>query len=404
MWIKRAALLLAAVLLLLVLVLQVQKVPSLLQYAFIPPSFDKAAEKTGGEGQTPDDTDQVKDSPLQAFLKTWDGLLEGQADAVRSALLIAHSPNSQLATSTGGSAAGELQALYGQLHTHQEEVLISGRRLYQEELDSGAASAVLDEGLAIALFRQSDSIGLHFTMDGVDFTVVGVVRHSRGLGERAAYGLRVPMLALKDKTSYEMMHADVQVLGGSGSRTGLAKALSTWQGSGRSHDLVKEKYRATLPIRVLLCLLAISLSILGLRLARLLAQRLMQNLRDHLQKHYAHQQIHIITLHALGVLLLFALPLALLLFSLVQLISPVYVFPEWVPAVLVEPREISKTFWNLRQSASALVEVRTSWSLLLQALGGYIATLSLFCGMMLIPALGFLGRKIQALKKRWTPA
>ena len=39
-------------------------------------------------------------------------------------------------------------------------------------------------------------------------------------------------------------------------------------------------------------------------------------------------------------------------------IYPVYIFPEWVPSVLVEWSDINTAFWNNRQDVSKLVEYR----------------------------------------------
>ena len=57
--------------------------------------------------------------------------------------------------------------------------------------------------------------------------------------------------------------------------------------------------------------------------------------------------------------LLYALNLAAIFFLLQELIAPVYIFPEWVPAILVEPKEIEKTFWTLRAQQTGLVALRT---------------------------------------------
>src|SRR5699024_12556269 len=41
------------------------------------------------------------------------------------------------------------------------------------------------------------------------------------------------------------------------------------------------------------------------------------------------------------------------------LVEPVYTFPEWVPAVLVEPKDIQTAFWNVWQTSATVVEYRT---------------------------------------------
>ena len=39
--------------------------------------------------------------------------------------------------------------------------------------------------------------------------------------------------------------------------------------------------------------------------------------------------------------------------------DPVFTFPEWVPAVLVEPADIQTAFWNVWQTPATVVEYRT---------------------------------------------
>ena len=43
----------------------------------------------------------------------------------------------------------------------------------------------------------------------------------------------------------------------------------------------------------------------------------------------------------------------------VLLVEPVYTFPEWVPAILVEPKDIQAAFWNVWQKPAAAAEWRT---------------------------------------------
>ena len=48
---------------------------------------------------------------------------------------------------------------------------------------------------------------------------------------------------------------------------------------------------------------------------------------------------------------------AALLFN--QMLSPVYFYPEYIPAVLVEPEDIAATFWKLQGQSGAQVLLRT---------------------------------------------
>jgi len=79
-----------------------------------------------------------------------------------------------------------------------------------------------------------------------------------------------------------------------------------------------------------------------------------------------------------------------LIFAFTQLIAPVYVFPEWVPAILVEHKEISATFWNNRTMANALLAFRSRELLFLDAMRGYMTVLCALAGALLITPVGRL--------------
>ena len=243
-------------------------------------------------------------------------------------------------------AKAELTAIYGQLHTLPASVLLNGRQLYQDEVNEGKQVAVIDEALAIALFRQGNPVNMTFTLQNQTFTVVGVVKHTRAMGERAEYGLMVPLKAFTSQLEWELFLAQLRLTGGSGTRNGTATNLSNWQAGGQAIDLVKEKYRATLPVRVLLCVLGFILALLFVRFASRVSARLIENSRARLTDEYAIRLLPRFIGVGLLILLMFAIGVGAMVFAFSKLLEPVYVFPEWVPAILVEPREIAATFWN----------------------------------------------------------
>ena len=92
----------------------------------------------------------------------------------------------------------------------------------------------------------------------------------------------------------------------------------------------------------------------------------------------------------LVIFLMYLTGVGLLVFSFTQLLAPVYVFPEWVPAILVEPKEIAATFWNNQSAANSLLSLRSRELLFLNALRGYILILTALAGALLITPLGKL--------------
>lgn len=393
MWIKRTIWLLLLSLLVLLFVTQANRTPSLLQYVFVPDREQLKGrpepQETEGEGQEEPAQQAPAVSPFEQFLKGYEELMESQRDSLHAAALSAHMPAVSQSTKEG-SSSGELTALYGDLHALQPKLLLSGRLLYQEDLEEGKPVAVIDEGLAIALYRQGDPVNMTFEMHGQEFTVVGVTRHNRTVGDRAEYGLMVPLKAFEKQPAWEVMSVQMRAKGGSGTRAGLSKALAAWQQGGNPIDLVKEKYRTSLPVRVLLCLLGLALSVVILRFAARRSARLIEKSRGWLKVQYAQRLLHRFFGVGLIIFLMYAAGVALMILAFTQLLAPVYVFPEWVPAILVEPKEIATTFWNNQASANGLMSLRSRELLFLNALRSYITVLTAALGTLLITPVGQL--------------
>ena len=139
-----------------------------------------------------------------------------------------------------------------------------------------------------------------------------------------------------------------------------------------------------------------ALAVIGLRLAWRVSAGLVHRAKGWLDRQYAARLLHRFILVGLAIALMFMAGLALLLFAFTQLLEVVYIFPEWVPAILVEPREISKTFWENQAAASALLSLRTRELLYLQSLRGWLSPLALLmAGLLITP----LSRLYAAVKK-----
>lgn len=394
MWIKRAILLILLCLLMGLFAFETSRLPSLLQYAFLPRANLQPVLNA------PDAGDEVPEEaePLSVFLKGWNTALEGQQGNYAAAVLSAHLPHASMSTLNGGNALGELTALAGDLHALEPKVLLFGRHLYQEEVDNGRAVAVVDEGLAIALFRQGNPVDLTFELLGQEFKVVGVVRHTRSVGDRAEYGLIVPLKAFKDQPAWEMLAAHFIPKGGSNARLALAGALSRWQPDGQVIDLVKEKYRTLLPLRFLICAFALWILRIGFSKTAQVSSGLITDSRERLKSDYALRLMPRFLLAGLTIALLFAAGVGLLFYVLSEFIAPVYIFPEWVPTILVEPRDIGATFWNNRAAVAGLVSLRTRELLILQALRSILTALAIAAGAMLITPLHYLKLKAKELR------
>lgn len=65
------------------------------------------------------------------------------------------------------------------------------------------------------------------------------------------------------------------------------------------------------------------------------------------------------------------------------IIQPVYTFPEWIPTVLVEWKDIAKAFWNVWQDTAVMQELRTPEILRLRWLALLVQGCSAGAGVLL---------------------
>ena len=84
------------------------------------------------------------------------------------------------------------------------------------------------------------------------------------------------------------------------------------------------------------------------------------------------------------------------------LIEPVYTFPEWIPAVLVEWEEIANAFWKCWQTPATLMELRSPEFMRLRFFGLMIQLASAACGITLALLYGRLRtreeREVESLR------
>ena len=344
--------------------------PQAFQYLVVPPDMpgESQAQQAPNQGHDAEEGEQPaqeaakppKLSDLRQLMKQLDTRMGDLSTAQAGYGMTTYAARQTLNTPEQGSAIASVQGLWGDVSLTQRYVLSNGRQLYLEELQSGAPSAVIDERLAIDLFRVGDPIGRKLTLGSASFTVVGVVRHSRHPGEADAGLMQVPLLSLdKQGAKAQVLAINVQPKAGSGAYAALSKELEQLRQGGSFHSLMKERYRALLPLRWLLCGAGLLVAALGFRVARAFTRGHWHTMQRKLQSRYAARLLPEMIGRAALVALMYGVLLAGVFLVLQEAIAPVYVFPEWVPTVLVEPKDISKAFWGLREQQSVLVALHT---------------------------------------------
>ena len=292
---------------------------------------------------------------LEAFATATDGALEGATlYAVRDACAL------EPVGDDGENAVCRLEAIRADYFALHSLPLLTGRLPYPDELTEGRRVILLNEGLAVALFRYAEPIEREVLLAGERYRVVGVVRRGLRVGDHQPYAAWISYRAAETGSMpLDALCLEAAPVPGSGSLAAFSSAASELAAGGTLISLPKQKMNAALPLRALLCALGLAASLLWLRRVNRLSRAALARYRARLQDTYLSRFWWRALLCALALALGYAAGVALLAFVFTQLIAPVYTFPEWVPAVLVEPKDVAAAFWNVWQDSATLVEYRT---------------------------------------------
>ncbi len=401
MSIKRGAALLLLAAVIALVSLQAGNLPGVFSYCLPSPhempredrKLLPAADEAG-EAPAPEETKKPAPTAMEERLKSLKNKMEDLSGTALSYGVTAYAPATNLGD---GGSAGVTALVMGQWGNVllPKAPLAAGRQLYLEEIALGSPVAVIDEQLAIALYRVGDPVGRQLVISGKPFTVVGVVRKPRTAGDQEERRAEVPLGALiKAGIPTQMMAVNLLPKPGSGAYAALSQGMAQWQSGGTFYSLAKESYRARLPLRILLCLMGLAAISLTLRLSARAIRGLVHHSKRRLQSQYAARLLPGFAGKALLALMLITLNLGALFLILQALVAPVYVFPEWVPAILVEPREILKTFWALRAQATPLIALRTPEVLRLQFLHRLMTLACTGFGFLLVKPYGTLRQRL----------
>ncbi len=340
-----------------------QETPGIYEYNLLSPQVEKESQQDGAAEADAEDQAGKSEQPsaLVSMLKELDTRAEELDGVLASYGAVAYLPGAQFSDpqSEKEPKSALLKGVWGG-KLHPDRVLVEGRQLYKEEIDKGSPSAVIDEWLAINLYRIGNPVGRKLRLGEVEFTVVGVVKNARSVGDRDSGSVLVPLLALdKARVQTEMLSVVLEPRSGAGAYAALSQAMQQWHGGGDFYSLPKEQYRVRLPLRLLLCAIGAMLVAVTLKLAGLATRSIYAGGRRRLESRYAASILPELAGRGLLIALMYALNAAAIAMILQSLIAPVYIFPEWVPARLVEPGKIAETFWTLRSQETGLLSLRT---------------------------------------------
>lgn len=335
-------------------VYSIYAVPGLLQYAVL------ADTETPADVTDPDAPRQ--DSQLKRRMDSLSDMTETALEgAVTVHTLSGYAPQVTVTAEGGDAASGALTAVGERYFEIHPRYLQRGRLFYPEELEDGARVALMDEQFALKVFRMVDVVGREITVGGETYRVVGVLRHTRAAGEETEYGLYLPLAAVADVGGPQLqtLNFTARPVENGGAMTTFKSVATGWMPGGTLYDLRQEQVGATIWLRFLLC--GLGFAVWGFLVGRFtdgvraFTARTNARLRERYMAQIFPWFIWNILWRALAVAALALV--AALLFN--QMLSPVYFYPEYIPAVLVEPEDIAATFWKLQSQNGAQVLLRT---------------------------------------------
>ena len=340
---------------------QVYETPELLQYAMEAPTVQT-------EQDAPSEVRRML-TEIREISEQWTGIVSHTA-------VTADRENAMLTGAGGRAITAHLTGEYGSINALPARLMRAGRAFYPEEVENGVKVMILDEQLAIALFRVGDPIGRTVVLEETEYTVVGVKRHTRAAGDAAPYGAYVPLKALDAAgANMDTMTVWGKAVQGAGAQTKFRTDMENWRPGGCFYSLSKERTRAVLPVWALVTLCMLWAVIACFKRFGQLVLRLVNKYKERLKVRFAVQLTpYLIGYTAYGLLALCGALLLAYAWAKV-LLWPVAVFPEWIPAVPVEANDILETWWQNAQTDCRLIEFRTRevlslrrWRMLLRIL------------------------------------
>lgn len=235
------------------------------------------------------------------------------------------------------------------------ETLLDGRFISGGDVQRGDAVIVIDEQTALSFFAGVDPLEQSVSMNGQAYTVVGVIKGQRRIGETDEHTAYIPITAAAQLPMQTVELAARSSDATTGTAILMESTLRTWREGGSFYNFDKLTLGAVMPLRwaVLFVGVAVLLSLLA-RLNALTWGHVCYY-AEQLKTRYARDMLGGMGLSVLLGLLGYG-TLAGAAYLLADFsIAPLYVFTEWVPEVVVELSSLSSRFWALNDASASAV-------------------------------------------------
>jgi hypothetical protein len=382
---KTKALMLLGLILIALAVIKLGGLPDVLQYMILAP----AQAEDGAQ-------DLPRNQPVAALIESFDVFSEELAAITESFDLSGSASQIDILDSDSKyRVKTELVAVgegYFELYHH---TLADGRYFYREELRYGDKVAVIDSEVAFLLFGTSRFDERYIIINGGLYRVVGVIRHSRHVGEAGSAKVFIPIMqAAQTDIKLEMLTVSAKPMRGMGADAAFPDIVRGWRSGGGYCNINREAEYSLLTARVLGFFLGMWACVSLIKHWTRLMRRAIERYKAALSLEYAVNIIWPLLLKllggAVGYIALAAAVLALILF----LVMPVMTFTDWIPSVLVDPREIIDLFWDINARNSSPVSLRSPQALYAR----HYETVSTL-GVMLF-LMGFALGRVSALNRQ----
>jgi len=334
---------------------EIERTPGLLQYVVLAdPEIGFASNGSGDSGPDVEPT-----SFLQQRIELLEETVPALEQMVSAYTLAGSTTQVALSTEFTGALAG-LRAVGRDFFVVYPALLLLGRFPHPEEITQGERVILLDEQLALELFRMIEAIDREVELQGETYRVIGVLRNQRRVGDDADHYAIIPLTAAaKAGIQLETLGLSAVPEPRGGARLTFAETAQQWMSGGNTYDLRRERVGASIWARFFGC--GVGFAALGWLIIKY--ARSIGALKAHMREKLINQYITRLLPYLIFHILLRAIALAVLAGLAAALanllLEPIQAFPEFVPDILVEPTEIVKTFWNLRRAESDAVVIRT---------------------------------------------
>ncbi len=239
--------------------------------------------------------------------------------------------------------------------TFCHETLRTGRYVSAGDIEKKRSVIVIDEDTAYALFTGGDAIGKTLTIEGIDWEIVGIVAESSRFGESDTGVAYIPIT-----TAMQLQMDTLEIrTDGTDQAVLVETALKQWRSDGTFHDLAKEKYAASMPLRWIVTCAVWMLTIWLLKKAVGFFKAILDDSKLRLNDRYLQDILPWIAGRWALLILLGMAAIASAIGAMKLLTAPALIFTDWIPENPVSITAYVNRFWKIHHGNAKAIQYIT---------------------------------------------